>query len=203
MAPKLLIATSNQGKLREFRTLAPEGVELVSLVDLGLPSPEETGATFIENADLKALAAASASGLLALADDSGLEVDTLKGAPGVHSARFAGEPVSDSRNIDKLLVMLGSKNAADRSARFRCAVSVASPAGILARADGCCEGSIGYEPRGSHGFGYDPIFVLPDGRTMAELPPDEKNLISHRAKAIAAIGPALHAILENLRTSAR
>jgi XTP/dITP diphosphohydrolase len=202
MAPKLLIATSNQGKLREFRTLAPNGVELVSLADLGLPSPEETGSTFAENADLKALSAASTSGLLALADDSGLEVDALGGAPGVYSARYAGEPVSDSRNIDKLLRELDGLGPDKRSARFRCVVSIASPSGVLARADGSCEGSIGYAPRGDHGFGYDPVFVLPDGRTMAELPPAEKNLISHRAKAIAAIGPALRTILENLRTSA-
>lgn len=202
MAPKLLIATSNQGKLRDFRTLAPNGVELVSLADLGLPSPEETGSTFAENADLKAISAASNSGLLALADDSGLEVDALGGAPGAYSARYAGEPVSDSRNIDKLLRELVDAGPDERSARFRCVVTIASPSGILARAEGSCEGSIGFERRGVHGFGYDPIFLLPGGRTMAELPPTEKNLISHRAKAIAAIGPALRMILENLRTGA-
>lgn len=202
MAPKLLIATTNRGKLREFLALAPAGVELVSLSDLGLPSPEETGATFVENADLKARAAAGASGLIALADDSGLEVDALNGAPGVRSARFAGEPTSDNRNVDRLLRELELAPSPERTARFRCAVSVASPAGILARAEGVCEGSIGLKRRGANGFGYDPVFVLPDGRTMAELRADEKNSMSHRARAIAAVGPTLRTILEELRTDA-
>jgi XTP/dITP diphosphohydrolase len=203
MAPKLLIATANQGKLREFRSLALEGVELLSLADLGLPSPEETGTTLVENADLKARAAAGASGMLALADDSGLEVDALNGAPGVYSARFAGEPGCDDRNIDKLLRKLELGATRDRTARFRCAISVASPAGILARAEGVCEGSIGRTRRGSNGFGYDPVFVLADGRTMAELPTAEKNAISHRARAIAAISPALRTMLKELRTDAK
>lgn len=202
MAPRMLIATSNQGKLREFRSLVPEDVVLVSLADLGLPSPDETGATFAENADLKAQFAAAKSGLLSMADDSGLEVDALGGAPGVYSARYAGEPSSDKRNIDKLLRKLEATSRARREARFWCAVSIASPEGVLARGAGQCEGVIGFEPRGTNGFGYDPIFVLPDGRTMAELPQDEKNVISHRAKALSAIRPALDSIIENLRNAA-
>lgn len=201
MAPRLLIATSNQGKLREFRALVPEGVELVALADLGLNAPEETGVTFAENADLKALAAAQASGLLALADDSGLEVDGLDGAPGVYSARYAGEPASDERNVELLLANLRKRTGAARSARFRCAISIASPGGVLARGEGRCEGEIAEQPRGSNGFGYDPVFLLPGGRTLAEYEPEEKNAISHRSNAIRMIGPKLRSILEHLRTN--
>jgi XTP/dITP diphosphohydrolase len=199
LAPRLLIATTNQGKLREYYALVPEGVELVTLADLGLNAPEETGATFAENADLKALAAAQTSGLVALADDSGLEVDALGGAPGVYSARYAGEPVSDERNVKRLLANLGDGDT--RSAHFTCAISIASQTGILARGDGRCEGEIAEQPRGSNGFGYDPIFLLPDGRTLAELAPEEKNEISHRSRAIRSIAPALRSILEQLRTN--
>jgi XTP/dITP diphosphohydrolase len=199
LAPRLLIATTNQGKLREYYALVPEGVELVTLADLGLNAPEETGATFAENADLKALAAAQTSGLVALADDSGLEVDALGGAPGVYSARYAGEPVSDERNVKRLLANLGDGDT--RSAHFTCAISIASQTGILARGDGRCEGDIAEQPRGSNGFGYDPIFLLPDGRTLAELAPEEKNEISHRSRAIRSIAPALRSILEQLRTN--
>jgi XTP/dITP diphosphohydrolase len=201
LAPRLLIATSNQGKLREFRSLVPEGVVLVSLSDLRLASPEETGSTFAENAILKASAAASASGLLTLADDSGLEVEALGGAPGVYSARYAGEPVSDRRNCEKLLRDLASEPDGARAARFRCVVAIADRTGFLAQAEGVCEGKIGHEPRGDNGFGYDPIFVLPDGRTMAQLSSDEKNQTSHRAKALAAIGPELRALLGDSRDS--
>ena len=199
VAPRLLIATTNQGKLREFYALVPEGVELVTLADLGLNAPEETGGTFAENADLKALAAAQASGLIALADDSGLEVDTLGGAPGVYSARYAGEPVSDERNIELLLANL--RNHESRSAHFTCAISIASSTGILARSEGRCMGEIAQAPRGENGFGYDPVFMLPDGRTMAEYEPEEKNQISHRSHAIRAIAPALRSILEQIRTN--
>jgi XTP/dITP diphosphohydrolase len=199
MAPRLLIATTNQGKLREFYALVPEGVQLVTLADLGLNAPEETGVTFTENAELKALAAAQGSGLVALADDSGLEVDALGGAPGVYSARYAGEPASDQRNVELLLANLG--DCAVRSAHFTCAISIASPTGILARGEGRCEGEIAESPRGSNGFGYDPVFLLPDGRTLAEYEPEEKNRISHRSRAIQSIAPALRSILEQLRTN--
>jgi XTP/dITP diphosphohydrolase len=199
MAPRLLIATMNQGKLREFYALVPEGVELVTLADLGLNAPDETGDTFTENADLKALAAAQASGLIALADDSGLEVDALGGAPGVYSARYAGEPASDQRNVELLLANL--RDGASRSAHFTCAISIASPAGVLARGEGRCQGEIAKTPRGSHGFGYDPVFLLPDGRSLAEYEPEEKNRISHRSQAIKSIAPALRSILEQLRTN--
>ena len=202
MAPTLLIATSNPGKLREFRTLVPIGVEIVSLSDLNLNAPDETGATFMENAELKAQAASRSSGLVALADDSGLEVDALNGAPGVFSARYAGEPPCDARNIEKLLTELARRPDATRSARFRCAISVASPQGVLARGEGRCDGRIAESPRGTNGFGYDPIFLLEDGRTLAEHSSEEKNAISHRSRAIAVIAPALRSILEQLRTNA-
>lgn len=203
LAPRLLIATSNQGKLREFRSLVPEGVVLLSLSDLGLDSPEETGTTFAENAILKAQAASAASKILTLADDSGLEVDALGGAPGVYSARYAGEPVSDRRNCERLLRNLASVPDKRRSARFRCVVAIADASGLLAQAEGICAGVIGHEPRGDNGFGYDPIFVLPDGRTMAQLSPEEKNRTSHRAKALTAIGPTLRVLLADPRNSAR
>jgi XTP/dITP diphosphohydrolase len=199
MAPRLLIATTNQGKLREFYALVPEGVELVTLADLGLNAPEETGVTFSENADLKALAAAQASGLIALADDSGLEVEALGGAPGVYSARYAGEPTCDQRNLELLLANLGDSTV--RTAHFTCAISIASPAGILARGEGRCDGEIAKSPRGSNGFSYDPVFLLPDGRTLAEYEPEEKNRVSHRSNAIGSITPALRSILEQLRTN--
>jgi XTP/dITP diphosphohydrolase len=201
MAPRLLIATTNEGKLREFRSLTPENIVLVSLTDLVLPSPDETGNTLAENALLKAQSAATSSGLLCLADDSGLEVDALGGDPGVYSARYAGEPASDRRNIEKLLVELDGVPASQRTARFRCVVSIAAPDGPIAQAEGVCEGKIGFEPRGDNGFGYDPIFLLPCGQTMAELSPSEKNVISHRSMAIAAIAPTLRSLLENQRTS--
>jgi XTP/dITP diphosphohydrolase len=203
VAPRLLIATSNQGKLREFLALVPEGVEVVSLGDLGLPAPDETGVTFTENADLKALDAAQRSGLLALADDSGLQVDALGGAPGVFSSRYTGEPPDDRRNLEKVIDELRAQPGAIRSARFRCAISIASPTGVLARSEGVCEGLIAGAPRGSNGFGYDPIFVLPDGRTLAEYRSEEKNRVSHRARAIAAITPVLRKLLDQARMNAR
>ncbi len=188
---ELVVATGNPGKVRELQALIPAGFVLRSLVEAGLSPVEETGMTFTENAALKALAAARGSGQLALADDSGLEVDALDGAPGIYSARYAGEPSNDAANIAKLLTALEGVSAAKRSARFRCAVALASPGGLIATADGRCEGAIGFAPHGDHGFGYDPVFVLPDGRTMAQLPAREKNDISHRAQAIRALRPAL------------
>jgi XTP/dITP diphosphohydrolase len=188
---RLVVATGNRGKLRELEALVPAGFDLQTLTDAGLESVEETGSNFAENASLKAVAAASAANQLALADDSGLEVDALGGAPGVYSARYAGEPPDDDANIAKLLDAMQSVPLAQRTARFHCVVALASPDGVIATADGRCEGAIGYTPRGEHGFGYDPVFVFPDGRTMAELPADVKNQISHRANAIRALRPAL------------
>ncbi len=195
---KLLIATHNPGKLREYAALL-DGLPLT----LTTPTQEglslevaETGETFAENAALKALAYARASGRLTLADDSGLEVDALDGAPGVYSARYAGPEASDADRYRLLLRRLADVPQERRTARFRCAVALATPQGDVQIADGTCEGVIGFAPRGAHGFGYDPVFYLPThGQTMAELPPEVKNQLSHRAQAIRAARPLLQALL--------
>jgi XTP/dITP diphosphohydrolase len=182
-----LLATRNQGKLREITALAgPEGFRVLSLADFpAAPEVEETGATFAENALLKARAACRVSGLLTLADDSGLEVDALAGAPGVRSARFAGEEHCDRRNNEKLLAALSRTPAAERTARFRCVMAIVVPTGAEYLTEGVAEGIIAPEPRGTGGFGYDPLFWLPGaGKTMAELAPAEKNRYSHRGQAL-------------------
>lgn len=189
--PTLLLATSNPGKRVELLALLPPGVRIVTLLETDITLPPETGDTFLANALTKATVAAAASGHIAVADDSGLAVDALAGAPGVHSARFAGEPPSDARNRAKLLQALMSSGEIERWARFHCAVVVADPGGRVATAEGTCEGHIGFAEVGDHGFGYDSLFVLPDGRTMAQLPLAEKNRISHRARAYAALAPTL------------
>ncbi|HEY8445799.1 MAG TPA: RdgB/HAM1 family non-canonical purine NTP pyrophosphatase [Thermomicrobiales bacterium] len=188
---ELVVATSNPGKLAEFRRLLPASVMLLSLTDLGIESPPETGETFAENARLKAIAAAQQSGRLAIADDSGLEVDALGGAPGVRSARYAGEPANEAANRARLLAELQGVPPEQRTARFRCVVALAAPTGLIGEAEGTCEGAISEAEAGTHGFGYDPLFLLPDGRTMAQLLPHEKDAISHRARAYAAILPTL------------
>jgi XTP/dITP diphosphohydrolase len=187
----LLLASNNRGKLDELRSLLPSDVTIRTLADVGLDSPEEAGETIAENAALKAVTAAKASGLLTLADDSGLEIDALGGHPGVHSARYAGEPASDQRNIDRVLAELDGTPAGQRGAAFVCVLTLANPDGVLASARGRVPGSIGHEQVGSNGFGYDPVFVLQDGRTMAELDSAEKNQISHRGKALREILPAV------------
>jgi len=189
--PTLVLATTNRGKAAEFRALLPDAIPVTSLADLGLPAPEETGTTFAENARTKAQSAALRSGSVALADDSGLEVDALGGAPGVRSARFGGEPADDARNRRALLDALAAVPSPQRGARFVCALALASPDGLLAEVDGSCEGRIAERPGGRHGFGYDPIFQLPDGRRMAELAPEEKNRLSHRAVAVRRLLPVL------------
>jgi len=198
---KLLVATNNPGKVREYAELL---ADLPGPVSFTLPAQEgltleveETGETFEENACLKAQAFARASGLLTLADDSGLEVDALDGAPGVRSARYAGPGASDADRYRKLLCALDGVPQGQRSARFRCVVAVGLPGGTLYTAEGFCEGAIGFSPKGGHGFGYDPVFVVDGywGQTMAELPPDVKNQISHRARALQAIRPALAQLL--------
>jgi XTP/dITP diphosphohydrolase len=191
LTPRLLVASSNPGKVREIRALLPTDLDVFRLDELGLPSPEETGATFRVNADLKALSAARASGMLALADDSGLEVEALAGAPGVRSARFAGEPPDDARNREALLTALAGFPEARRTARFVCAVTIATPDGIVGTSEGVVSGTILDHERGSRGFGYDPLFLLPDGRTIAELLDEEKNAMSHRSAAIRKILPQL------------
>jgi len=202
---KLLVATNNPGKVREYADLLadlpadllsdlPGPVSFILPAQEGLTfEVEETGETFEENARLKARAFAQASGLLTLADDSGLEVEALGGAPGVRSARYAGPGASDVDRYRKLLRALADVPEGQRSARFRCVVAVGLPDGTLYTAEGLCEGEIGFSPKGEHGFGYDPIFIVKghQGKTMAELPPDVKNQISHRARALQAIRPVL------------
>lgn len=189
--PTLLLATSNPGKRTEFAALLPSDVRVITLDQAGLESPPESGATFAENAILKASAAARSSGLLSVADDSGLEVDALAGAPGIHSARYAGELPSEANNRRKLLEALAGRPREDRWAQFRCVVAIADADGRIATAEGSCHGQIGFEEVGENGFGYDSLFLLPDGRTMAQLSLNEKNRVSHRARAYAAILPVL------------
>jgi XTP/dITP diphosphohydrolase len=193
---RILIATMNTGKLREYERLLAEvpGLELETMA--ALPEPIEVVEdrdTFYGNARKKATEIATVAGMPCLADDSGLEVDALGGRPGVYSARYAGEGSTDSENNAKLLDALSGVADDERTARFQCAIVIIDQSGReLAIAEGACEGRIGSEPRGSHGFGYDPLFV-PAGyaQTMAELGPETKNQISHRAKAAAKLVPIL------------
>jgi XTP/dITP diphosphohydrolase len=181
--PRLLIATNNPGKVAELhRILDGCGWELVTPADIGLElEVEEHGATYAENAAAKAKAFAEASGLTALADDSGIEVDALDGRPGVQSARY---DVDDASRNERLLRELAGVPDERRTARFRAVIAIATPAGAVELTEGVVEGRIGYEPRGENGFGYDPLFVLPErGLTTAELPPDEKHAVSHRGAA--------------------
>lgn len=183
----MVVATGNRGKLRELNVLLESlGVEIKSLADYsGIPEVVEDGETFAENAVKKAVAAATATGEVALADDSGLEVDSLGGMPGVRSARFAGENRDDQANNDKLLRLLEGVPREKRGARFRCVVAVALPEGGVFTAEGVCEGEIGFQPEGEGGFGYDPLFVVPSlGKTFAQLDMETKNSISHRGKAL-------------------
>jgi XTP/dITP diphosphohydrolase len=197
---KLVLASHNTGKLRELaECLRGLRVSLVTIADeLGRPFVvDETGTSFEANARLKARAARDACGSMCLADDSGLEVDALQGRPGVHSARYAGAGASDARNVEKLLREIEGVPSAERTARYRCVVVVSSPdldAGeLIIRAS--CEGRIATAPRGARGFGYDPVFELDDGRTMAELELHEKQQISHRGRALSALRPRLRAWL--------
>ncbi len=184
---KLLVATTNPGKAREYRRLL-EGIpiEITSLDQEHVTEEvEETGDTFEENARLKAATYASLSGLLTLADDSGLEVDALGGAPGVKSARYGGpQAASDEDRVRLLLGNLNGTGWQDRTCRFRCVIAIAWPSGQIKTVEGAVEGIVQYEPQGTNGFGYDPIFhVTSLGRTMAELPLKEKNGLSHRGQA--------------------
>jgi XTP/dITP diphosphohydrolase len=187
-AEKLVLATANEGKLREFQSLLADlPFTLVTQASLGVPSPEETGSSFLDNALLKARHARAAAGCAVLADDSGLEVDALGGAPGVYSARYAGPHADDAANNAKLIAALRGVPAPRRTARYRCVlvfIAAERDAHPLI-AEGIWEGSIAFEPRGSAGFGYDPYFLLPDrGVCAAELPPAEKNRLSHRGLAL-------------------
>ncbi|HET8913108.1 MAG TPA: RdgB/HAM1 family non-canonical purine NTP pyrophosphatase [Ktedonobacteraceae bacterium] len=192
----LLLATSNPHKVEEFRAIFSDlPYRLLSLQDIQLDMDvEETGTTFRENAELKALAYAKASGLLSLADDSGLEIDALGGAPGVYSARFGGLDLSYPERFRLIFERLKDVPAEQRTARFRCVIMIADPSGYTKSADGTVEGLIIDPPRGPNGFGYDPIFYLPDlGKTSAELDPAVKNRISHRGRAAEESRPLLAA----------
>ncbi len=189
----IVLASGNRGKLREMRgLLAPKRVELLSQDDFGIEAAPETGLSFVENALLKARHACRESGLAAIADDSGLEVDALGGAPGIYSARYAGREGrgADEANNQKLLAELARVPEAERGARFQCAIvfmrHAADPMPLVCQ--GTWEGRILFQPRGEHGFGYDPLFFVPaENRSSAELPPARKNVLSHRAQAIGKL----------------
>lgn len=190
---KFVIATHNAHKLLEIsRILAPLGISAVNDRDLGLtlPEVEETGTTFAENAYLKAASACAFTGLPAIADDSGLMVDALDGAPGVYSARYAGENATDADRVRKLLDALTGVPAGRRQARFVSAVCCVFPSGETVRAEGTVEGAIAFAPAGDNGFGYDPVFLRGE-RTMAQLSPAEKDAISHRGRALAQFSEKL------------
>ena len=203
----LVVATRNRGKLYELRALFDgTGVDVIDLAEaearLGYPLPDtvEDAPTFAGNAAKKARAIAAATGWPALADDSGLEVDALGGAPGVYSARYAGAHGDDGANNAKLVAALAAVPAARRTAQFRCALAVADPAGLLGAdvitADGTVAGVILEAPRGAGGFGYDPLFLCPElGQTFAEAGVDAKSAVSHRGRALAALLPGLRAYL--------
>ena len=185
---QLVIATRNIGKMREFRNLLqPLKSEVLSLADLSIVAEfEESGNTFAENARLKAIECSRLTPLPVMADDSGLEVGALNGRPGIHSARYAGPGASDADRIRKLLDEL--EGCRERDARFVCSLALAQGGVLLLESEGECRGVIAGEPRGTNGFGYDPVFYFPElGKTYAELREEEKNLHSHRARAVASL----------------
>jgi len=195
---KLLLGTNNQAKVREYRRLLQNiPFEMVTLVEHGIPTVvREVGESLEENARLKATVLAEQSQLLTLADDSGLEVDALGGEPGRLSARYAGEGASDRDRINYLLLRLKGVPWPERLARFRCVIAIAIPGGVVELCSGECRGFITFEPRGREGFGYDPIFYLPElDKTMAELPLEIKNQVSHRGQA----AKEARLVLERLR----
>jgi len=187
---EVVIATRNPGKLREMKAiLAPLSLQLLSLKDFPeIPDVVEDGATFSENAGKKAKAVAHLTGHPAIADDSGLCVDALQGRPGVFSSRFAGEKATDQKRCQKVLDEMAGVPEDQRGAEFICAMTIASPDGKMQIVEGKCRGRITFAPQGKHGFGFDPIFFVPKfGKTMAELEPEVKNRISHRAQALKKI----------------
>jgi XTP/dITP diphosphohydrolase len=198
--PVIVVATQNAGKVREFAVLLADlPARFVTAREAGvLVLPEETGTTFAENAAIKARAVAAATGLPALADDSGLVVDALDGAPGVFSARYGGAGLTDRDRHTLVLNQLRDAAPAGRTARFVAVLALVLPDGGMHQAEGTVEGAIADAPRGSGGFGYDPIFV-PHGEdsTFAEIPADQKNRMSHRARALAALRPALERVVRN------
>lgn len=194
---KLVLASDNKNKLREFRTLFENfGVELISKAESGFTEEvEETGETFAENARIKAEAVMRATGLAAIADDSGLCVDALNGAPGVYSARYGGEGLDDKGRY--MLLLSSLRGAPTRAAHFACAVACAFPNGDTLTAEGRCDGSIAYAPLGEGGFGYDPVFLLPGtGKTFGQLTQEEKSAVSHRGRALKDFAGKLEAYLK-------
>jgi XTP/dITP diphosphohydrolase len=197
IGPKLVIATHNEGKLREIRALlAPHGIECVGAAELDLPEPEEIGATFVDNAELKARASADLSGLPALADDSGLVVDALHGRPGIHSARWA-EDEAGNRDFGRAMQRVWTEvevagPEAGHDAHFVCVLSLAWPDGSIESFEGKVHGTLVWPPRGSNGFGYDPMFVAVGfDQTFGEIEPTAKHAISHRAQAFRKLIAAL------------
>ncbi len=197
IGPKLVIATHNEGKLREIRELlAPFGIECVGAAELDLPEPEETGVTFVDNSELKARASADLTGLPALADDSGIAVDALHGKPGIHSARWA-EDETGNRDFGRAMERVwreveAAGPDAGHDAHFVCALSLAWPDGTIESFEGRVHGTLVWPPRGSNGFGYDPMFVANgDTRSFGEIDPAEKHAVSHRAIAFARLVAAL------------
>ncbi len=200
---KLLIATSNPGKIKEIsQALEDLDLEIITLKDLPpIKTPEETGKSFLENALFKAKYYAEKTGLLSLADDSGLEVLALKGAPGIYSARFAGPKATDEENYQKLLNLMKDIPYEKRDARFICAMVCYHPSGKYIYSIGTWEGKVSYQPKGTLGFGYDPIFLVREfnyEKTAAELPLEVKNTLSHRAKALNALKEQLKDFLKGL-----
>lgn len=195
MTDAIVLASDNAGKLRELnQMLAGLGLTVAPQSQFGVPPADETGLTFVENAILKARNAAAHTTRPAIADDSGIEVDALAGAPGVHSARYAGPGATDAANVEKLLAALRDVSEPRRTARFRCVLvylrHAGDPAPVIA--EGVWEGSIAAAPRGTNGFGYDPVFLVPErGCTSAELASEEKNRLSHRGQALHALMQAL------------
>lgn len=197
MGEKFVLATHNPGKLREMAAILEKfGIEVVMPSDLGIAvDVEETGETFAENAMLKAKAVCAASGLPAIADDSGLCVDALNGGPGVYSARYGGEELDDQGRYRLLLSSM--RGAATRNAHFTCAIACAFPDGRTLTAEGRCDGTIAFAPMGEHGFGYDPVFFLPERRkTFAQLTEEEKSAVSHRGKALSEFVGKLETFLK-------
>jgi XTP/dITP diphosphohydrolase len=201
MTHKILVATHNQGKVAEYADMLSDSeINWLSLDDIGLHDEvEETGSTFLANAQLKAAGYARMSGLLTLADDSGLVVDALEGGPGVKTARYGGAGLSSKERYEYLLAQLSGIAQQDRRARFVCVIAVAGADGrILATAEGRVEGFIALEAAGEGGFGYDPVFYLPDQkRTMAQLPPGVKHTLSHRGRALKTIEPQVKKIVNS------
>ncbi len=195
---KAVIATRNRGKLRELqKLLADFGLKILPLDQYPAIGPiEEDGSSFFENAMKKARIVAEKTGLIAIADDSGLEVDVLNGAPGIYSARYAGEKASDEENYRKLLAVMKDVPGWERGAQFRCVMVVYRPDGKWITTEGICRGRITSVPRGNRGFGYDPVF-MPEGSTctMAEMGQEEKNRISHRGKALKLLKERIRQIL--------